>query len=658
MATTYPTSIDSLTNPTATDSQSTVSHSSQHANANDAIEALQTKVGIDSSADTNSLDYRVTTLEAGSGGDVTGPASSTDNNIATFDLTTGKIIQDSGINITAVTDATTHITSSGADHTYIDQSVVSGATPTFTNTNFTSSTDKRYVSDAQLVVIGNTSGTNTGDQDLSGLTTKATLTTKGDIYAATAASTPARLGVGTDGQVLTADSAQSTGVKWSTPAGTGDMLASVYDAAAITEQLVGLTATQTLTNKTITTPTITLKQGLTPSPTAEGDIQWDTDGNQIAIGDGAGTKVFSDDSVVLARANHTGTQTASTISDFDTEVSNNTDVAANTSARHAALTVTDSSEIDFTLTGQDLTASLKAASIDETKLDTSTNTSLDLADSSLQPGDIGVSVQAYDITLTGLAAKNVPSGDIVGTIDSQTLTSKTLTSPKIINNDSILDDNSNSVIQIGATTSAVNNLKISNNSTTNNPKIEAVGTDTNIGINLVTKGSGVVQADSVEVATISGTQTLTNKTLTSPIISSISNTGTLTLPTTTGTLALTSDIPTLTETSKSITIESPTATEDISMFFTSEAVTITKIAAVSVGTTPSLTYTIRHSTDRSAAGNEVVTSGSTTTSTTTGDVVTSFNDATVPANSWVWLETTSSSGTVTNTSITIIYEKD
>ena len=32
----------------------------------------------------------------------------------------------------------------------------------------------------------------------------------------------------------------------------------------------------------------------------------------------------------FARANHTGTQAASTISDFDTEVSNNTDVAANT----------------------------------------------------------------------------------------------------------------------------------------------------------------------------------------------------------------------------------------------------------------------------------------------------------------------------------------
>jgi hypothetical protein len=43
------------------------------------------------------------------------------------------------------------------------------------------------------------------------------LTTKGDIYAATAASTPARLGVGSNNQVLTADSSTATGLKWATP---------------------------------------------------------------------------------------------------------------------------------------------------------------------------------------------------------------------------------------------------------------------------------------------------------------------------------------------------------------------------------------------------------------------------------------------------------
>lgn len=43
------------------------------------------------------------------------------------------------------------------------------------------------------------------------------LTAKGDIYAATAAATPDRLGVGANNTVLTADSATATGIKWATP---------------------------------------------------------------------------------------------------------------------------------------------------------------------------------------------------------------------------------------------------------------------------------------------------------------------------------------------------------------------------------------------------------------------------------------------------------
>jgi hypothetical protein len=58
---------------------------------------------------------------------------------------------------------------------------------------------------------------------------KSLLTTKGDLIAATGSATPARLPVGSDGQVLKADSAQSTGLAWST-LGTIDAanLAAVY----------------------------------------------------------------------------------------------------------------------------------------------------------------------------------------------------------------------------------------------------------------------------------------------------------------------------------------------------------------------------------------------------------------------------------------------
>lgn len=59
MATNFPTSLDSFTNPTSSNTLATVDHASQHANINDAVAALQTKVGINSSAVTTSLDYQV-----------------------------------------------------------------------------------------------------------------------------------------------------------------------------------------------------------------------------------------------------------------------------------------------------------------------------------------------------------------------------------------------------------------------------------------------------------------------------------------------------------------------------------------------------------------------------------------------------------------------
>lgn len=67
MATSYPNSLDTLSNPNSTDSLSNPSHSQQHSNANDAIEALQVKVGVNSSTDTNSLDYRIAQIETGGG---------------------------------------------------------------------------------------------------------------------------------------------------------------------------------------------------------------------------------------------------------------------------------------------------------------------------------------------------------------------------------------------------------------------------------------------------------------------------------------------------------------------------------------------------------------------------------------------------------------
>ena len=95
---------------------------------------------------------------------------------------------------------------------------------------------------------------------------------------------------------------------------------------------------------------------------------------------------------------------------INTNFSNlNTD-KAETSALHDAVTVTDSSEIDFTLSGQEISGSLKSGSIDETKLDTSVNASLDLADSALQDlvddttPSLGGNLDATDKNIEGLGS--------------------------------------------------------------------------------------------------------------------------------------------------------------------------------------------------------------------------------------------------------------
>jgi len=59
--TNFPATIDSFQNPGAATTMDAAGfeHDAQHANANDALSALQAKVGVNSSTDPSSLDYMV-----------------------------------------------------------------------------------------------------------------------------------------------------------------------------------------------------------------------------------------------------------------------------------------------------------------------------------------------------------------------------------------------------------------------------------------------------------------------------------------------------------------------------------------------------------------------------------------------------------------------
>jgi len=401
--------------------------------------------------------------------------------------------------------AYTHIGESGASHTYIDQSVISGSSPTFDGNNFTgidaddvavdvtnfdgilSATDVDVQTaletiddiDSDDVSEGTTNlynQTHTGDvtgsealtigaakvteamQILADNTTNDVSITKHG-YVPKAANT---------GQFLKDDGT------WATPAGSGNVSTSGTPVANDIPRFVNGTDIEGLTYAELK-DALNLEIGSDVQAYAANLSEWSgvnpsTNGKSLVsavdyaamrtlLNIADGSTANSADATLLARANHTGTQVASTISDFDTEVANNTAVAlntdkltnvstnlsegtsttttvdvnssdgtnatlvsastsraglltkakfdeivANTLAKHDAVTVTDTDEIDLTLTGQEIKADIKSASIDETKLDTSVNASLDLADSSTQPGDLGTAA-AEDVGYFATAAQ-------------------------------------------------------------------------------------------------------------------------------------------------------------------------------------------------------------------------------------------------------------
>ena len=105
---------------------------------------------------------------------------------------------------------------------------------------------------------------------------------------------------------------------------------------------------------------------------------------------------------------------------------------------------------------------------------------------------------------------NIVDLGFVTTGGTQTLTNKTLTSPKI--GTSILDTNGNQLALLTATSSAVNEVTLANAATGNNPIISATGDDSNIGISFVTKGTGVIKAEdaggTVAAVKIAGKETM------------------------------------------------------------------------------------------------------------------------------------------------------
>lgn len=108
--------------------------------------------------------------------------------------------------------------------------------------------------------------------------------------------------------------------------------------------------------------------------------------------------------------------------------------------------------------------------------------------------------------------------------------------------------------------------------------------------------------------------------------------------------------------SKSLTIDAPTATENATMFFTTQVLTLVQVADAIQGSSQSITYQINYAASRNGSPTTIFASPRTTTSAA-GSTTSSFAVSSIPANSWVWLTTSAVAGTITDFNVTLTYTK-
>ena len=101
-------------------------------------------------------------------------------------------------------------------------------------------------------------------------------------------------------------------------------------------------------------------------------------------------------------------------------------------------------------------------------------------------------------------------------------------------------------------------------------------------------------------------------------------------------------------------LDSPQVNDRRILLRAPQALTINRVDAVlSGGTSSSVSLSLRHGADASAAGTAATTDPLTVTSTTTGTASTSFQSPEIAQGHWLWLEITAVSGNPAGLTVSI-----
>ena len=105
-----------------------------------------------------------------------------------------------------------------------------------------------------------------------------------------------------------------------------------------------------------------------------------------------------------------------------------------------------------------------------------------------------------------------------------------------------------------------------------------------------------------------------------------------------------------------VSIASPQVNEKRILLRAPDVLTISRVDAVLTGgSSPSVSFSLRHGADVSAAGTAVTSTPMTVSSTTTGATTTNLLNPQLPDDHWLWLEITSVSGSPAALSVVVAF---
>lgn len=111
---------------------------------------------------------------------------------------------------------------------------------------------------------------------------------------------------------------------------------------------------------------------------------------------------------------------------------------------------------------------------------------------------------------------------------------------------------------------------------------------------------------------------------------------------------------------KSISIQSPTASENVTLFYTTRAITVTEVRGVMLGASQSITLVVNYGSSRATADGTIVASN-TFDSGDSGYQTTGFaftlNTTSIPAGSYIWLTSSATSGTINELNVSLTYRQ-